>query len=484
MTSPRLAVPVERPLPTLAGVTLPAVDAPGGPPTSAGVTSAGVTSAGVTSAGPTGAGLVVRTTRVPDPRPLLDLLPEQDALAWVRDGDGLVGWGTAARCELSGPDRFADAERWWAATAAAAAVEDEVGLPGSGLVAFGSFAFDDDPTGDDPTGEEHPGRGSGARRGTSLLIVPEVVVGRRGDVCWITTVGAVAPLVPRRPPVRPAGGARFSDGSRSRASWVQLVREAVHRIELGEVDKVVLARDVRAELPEPLDLRSPLQRLARDYRECWTFCVDGLLGATPEVLVRLRSGVATSRVLAGTLRRSGDLNRDLRQSDALARSIKDVEEHGYGVRSVADALARHCAAVDVPAAPFVLELPNVLHLATDVRGVVSDGSTSLGLVASLHPSAAVCGTPTEAARALIRRLEGLDRGRYAGPVGWLDAAGGGEWGIALRCAQVEPDDPCRLRLFAGCGIVAGSKAPDELAESSAKLVPMRTALGAPPAPPR
>ena len=111
------------------------------------------------------------------------------------------------------------------------------------------------------------------------------------------------------------------------------------------------------------------------------------------MLVRLRDGVATSRVLAGTLRRSGDLNRDLRQGHALARSIKDVEEHGYGVRSVADALALHCDPVEVPADPFVLELPNVMHLATDVTGTVTDGATSLGLVASLHPSAAVCGTP-------------------------------------------------------------------------------------------
>ena len=183
-------------------------------------------------------------------------------------------------------------------------------------------------------------------------------------------------------------------------------------------------------------------------------------------------------MLAGTLRRSGDVNMDLRKSNALERSIKDVEEHGYGVRSVVDALSRHCASVEVPPAPFVLDLPNVMHLATDVRGVVSDGSGSLGLVASLHPSAAVCGTPTDVAMGVISEVEGMDRGRYAGPVGWLDARGDGEWGIALRCAEVDPADPARLRLFAGCGIVAGSKPADELAETSAKLVPMRDALRA------
>ena len=403
--------------------------------------------------------LHVRTVRVDDPRSLLDLLPERDVLAWVQGGEGLVGWGAAARVELTGPDRFADAQRWWRDLVAGASVLDDVGLPGSGLVTFGSFAFD---------------------AGTSVLVVPEVVVGRRDGVTWRTTIGP-APhdlAAPPRSPVRAPSTVRFSDGSRTGPQWAQVVADAVRRIDRGEVAKVVLARDVRAELDAPLDVRWPLRSLAAGYPGCWTFCVEGLLGATPEMLVRLRAGVATSRVLAGTLGRSGDLNRDLRQSDALARSIKDVEEHGYGVRSVADALALHCADVQVPPAPFVLELPNVLHLASDVRGTVLDGSSSLGLVASLHPTAAVCGTPTEAARTLIRAIEGLDRGRYTGPVGWMDAAGDGEWGIALRCAQVEPDDPCRLRLFAGCGIVAGSKPQDELAESSAKLLPMREALSA------
>ena len=132
--------------------------------------------------------------------------------------------------------------------------------------------------------------------------------------------------------------------------------------------------------------------------------------------------------------------QDRRKGTALAGSIKDLEEHGYGVRSVVDALARHCQSVEVPEAPFVLALPNVMHLATDVSAVVADGSTSLGLLASLHPSAAVCGSPTQAALRVIREIEGLDRGRYAGPVGWMNAAGDGEWGIALRCAEIDPAD--------------------------------------------
>jgi menaquinone-specific isochorismate synthase len=407
--------------------------------------------------------LTVTTVRVDDPGPLLELLPRDGALAWVSDGDGLVGWGEAARYEATGAERFADAQAWWRALAGGSSVSDEVGLPGSGLVAFGSFAFD-------------------PRGGSSVLIVPEVVVGQRAGTWWVTTVQAdgaaprsVAVPRPAEAPAAP-GGVRFSDGARSSAGWTQIVGDVVGRIAAGEVGKVVLARDLEARLEEPLDVRWPLRRLAADYPGCWTFSVDGLVGATPELLVRLSAGVATSRVLAGTIRRSGDDARDVAQASALARSSKDLEEHEYAVRSVADALSPHCARVDVPASPYVLHLHNVMHLATHVTASVSDASSSLALVASLHPSAAVCGTPTEEALSVIREVEGLDRGRYAGPVGWMDASGDGEWGIALRCAELDPSDPRRLRLFAGCGIVAGSQPAEELAESAAKLVPMRDAL--------
>jgi menaquinone-specific isochorismate synthase len=183
-------------------------------------------------------------------------------------------------------------------------------------------------------------------------------------------------------------------------------------------------------------------------------------------------------VLAGTIRRTGDDASDLALAARLARSSKDLEEHEYAVRSVAQALAPHCTTTNVPDAPFVLHLANVMHLATDVTGVLADGSSSLELAAALHPSAAVCGTPTASAAALIDELEGMDRDRYAGPVGWMDAEGDGEWGIALRCARLDPADPRRARLFAGCGIVAGSDPEAELGESDAKLVPMRDALAA------
>jgi menaquinone-specific isochorismate synthase len=406
--------------------------------------------------------LVVRTAAVPDPGPLLALLPEQAPLTWVRRGEGLVGWGQAASVEIHGPDRIAEADRWLQGLLETAVVRDEVGLPGCGPVAFGSFTF-------------------AAGSGPSVMVVPEVVVGHRSGRWWITTVGLrgrLPPVVtlngdssPRRPePVA------FADGARSGAEWELVVAEAVRRISSGDLEKVVLARDLVAEAPAPIDPRWPLSRLAENYPRCWTFCVDGLVGATPELLVRLERGLVTSRVLAGTIRRTGDDAHDLALAASLARSSKDLEEHEYAVRSVAGALGPFCSSMNVPETPFVLHLANVMHLATDVTGVAAGPLSALALTAALHPTAAVCGTPTAAAAELIDEIEGMDRGRYAGPVGWIDASGDGEWGIALRCAQIDPGDPARLRLFAGCGIVASSDPEAELAECAAKLLPMRDAL--------
>ncbi|MCW2826176.1 MAG: isochorismate synthase [Aeromicrobium sp.] len=403
--------------------------------------------------------LVVRSAPIEDPGELLALLPREDSLVWVHGGDGLVGWGRAAELRTSGSGRFADASTWWSELARHAVVRDDVDVPGSGLVAFGSFAFTDDAEG-------------------SALVVPEIVVGRRDGVSWVTVIGLGIPSLPE---IRAAGtpqqpvGTAFADGPVDSLTWQGLVAEAVRRIEAGSLDKVVLARDLVATVDEPLDVRAPLTRLAGDYPSCWTFHVDGFFGSTPEMLVRLERGLVTSRVLAGTIRRTGDDTHDLALAGSLARSSKDLEEHEYAVRSVADALAPHCTSMNVPEAPFVLHLPNVMHLATDVTGVMKNGASALTLAASLHPSAAVGGTPTAEAVALIREIEMLDRGRYAGPVGWIGASGDGEWGIGLRSAQVEGDGRT-VRLFAGCGIVADSVPADELAESNAKLIPVRDAL--------
>jgi menaquinone-specific isochorismate synthase len=409
--------------------------------------------------------LVVRTVRIDPARvpDLIERLPDGDACTWLRKGAGLVGWGTAARIRTTGPTRFADADKWWSEQVGRASVVDEAGEPGSGMVCFGSFAFADEP-------------------GDSVLTVPQVVLGRRGDSTWLTTVGPreLDPFGEVQPPVPPAG-VSFADGALNGEQWMTVVADAVARINRGDLEKVVLARDLVATATEPIDVRWPLRRLAADYPMCWTFHVDGLFGATPEMLVRRERGLVTSRVLAGTIRRTGDDERDLALAATLARSSKDLEEHEYAVASVARSLSPFCSGMHVPEAPYVLELPNVLHLATDVTAAARPGTTALGLAAALHPSAAVCGTPREAAQSLIIELEHLDRERYAGPVGWVDAHGDGEWAIALRCGQLDETDRRQIRLFAGCGIVAGSDPAAELAESVAKLVPMREALGASPA---
>jgi menaquinone-specific isochorismate synthase len=402
--------------------------------------------------------LSVRTVRLDlaEATRLLDLVPGDRPVSWLRRGDGLVGWGVAAEVRTRGATRFADADKWWRETTARATVRDDVVEPGSGLVSFGTFAFADEP-------------------GDSVLVVPQVVVGRRGDVAWLTTVDVPAPELETAEPPAPPVGVSFADGALNGEQWMSVVADAVARICRGDLEKVVLARDLVATADEPIDVRWPLRRLAEVYPMCWTFHVDGMFGATPEMLVRRERGLVTSRVLAGTIRRTGDDDRDLALAATLARSSKDLEEHEYAVRSVADALEPHCSSMNVPEAPFVLHLPNVMHLATDVAGVVHDAATvsSLQLAEALHPSAAVGGTPTATATGLIAEIEGMDRDRYAGPVGWMDASGDGEWGIALRSAHI---DGSTVRLFAGCGIVADSDPEAELAEAQAKFVPVRDAL--------
>ncbi len=408
--------------------------------------------------------LVARTVEVTAgeglPENLLDLLPTDNPMAWLRRGKGLVAWGVAASCHTSGPDRFADAVDWWRATSAAALLRDEVEVPGTGLICVGSFGFADDP-------------------GDSVLVVPRVVVGTRGDRSWVTVVGddEVAPLpdLTVQDDVPAPRNVTFADGAMSGTAWESVVAGAVGRIGAGELEKVVLARDLVATADAPIDVRWPLRKLADDYEMCWTFHVDGLFGATPEMLVRRERGLVMSRVLAGTIRRTGDDEHDLALAGQLARSSKDLEEHEYAVRSVADSLAPYCSSMNVPEVPFVLHLPNVMHLATDVAGVVHDsnGASVLELAAALHPSAAVGGTPTKVAVEMIAEIEGMHRGRYAGPVGWMDADGDGEFGIALRSAEI---DEHQVRLFAGCGIVADSDPEAELAEAQAKFLPVRDAL--------
>ncbi len=400
-------------------------------------------------------GLTVKTVSVPNPGDLITRLPGPAASAWIHQGDGLVGWGEAARLTLpAGVDRFAAGEKWLAELFDAADIVDEVCLPGTGPVAFGSFTFD--PASDG-----------------SVLIVPTTIVARRAGAAWLTTITAEGLRPHLSTAAYPPAEVRWSDGSLTAPQWEQAVSGAVAKIRAGELRKVVLARDLYASASAAIDIRILLARLAARAPDCYTFACAGLVGATPELLIRREGRDVSSLVLAGTMGRGGSQADDDALSAALLASAKDAEEHQYSVDSVRELLAPLCARLTVDPAPFLLQMADYQHLATKVTGVLTRDASALALAASLHPTAAICGTPTETALELIRELEGMDRGRYSGPVGWVDHHGNGEWGIALRCGEIEGS---RARLFAGCGIVAGSQAESELAETETKFRPMRRAL--------
>jgi menaquinone-specific isochorismate synthase len=403
--------------------------------------------------------LLVGTTPLDSPAVLPALAEPQRPLLWQRNGSGLVGLGEALRLEFSGPDRLREAADAWRALSASAVVDDPIGLPGTGLVAFGAFAF------------------SSRSSATSVLIVPRTVVGSRGGRSWVTRISAGGDDLSTVPAAVPFGdeyrlsllpGAMTPDGYRS------AVASAVGSIRAGALEKVVLARDLRGHLPRGADLRRILVDFATTYPDCWTFAVDGFVGASPETLVGVDHGAITARVLAGTSARGGDAPEDAAIAQALLDSAKDRSEHAFAIASLLKELRAHTSSLTVSGEPFTLKLPNLWHLATDVRGTLSDASTSLDLVDALHPTAAVAGTPTDTALDLIDELEPFDRGRYAGPVGWIDGRGDGEWAVGLRSAQVEANGD--LTAWAGAGIVADSDPDAELAETRIKFRPVQDAL--------
>lgn len=379
--------------------------------------------------------------------------------AWIRSGDGLVGFGEYKKFIVTGEDRFDRARAWWNDQLSEFKINNNVHGSGTGPLLFASFAFDSSSP--------------------SVLVIPEIVLGQKNGKSWITWIGDKnQPGLEKISNSSISGEITWQDAAKDEEVWRQQVTKAITAIKDGLVEKVVLARDLTATSTKEIDARTLLQRLEIEYPSTWLFLVNGLVGATPELLVRLSKSLVTSRVLAGTIRKSGNEDRDLALAASLAKSSKDLEEHEYAVKSVADGLAPFCSSTNVPESPFVLHLANVMHLATDVTGVLNSSARQADiftLIEQLHPSAAVCGTPTEVAKKYISQLEQMDRGRYSGPVGWIDAQGDGEIAIALRCGLLS-EDRKSIRIFAGCGIVADSNPEKEFAESQSKLIPMRTAL--------
>jgi menaquinone-specific isochorismate synthase len=389
-------------------------------------------------------------------------------VAWLTGRDGLVGAGTALRVDAPATaDRVAVAEAAFRELVGRCDVVDEVAGPGTGPLALGSFTFSPAAVG-------------------SVLVVPEVVVGRQGTTSWVTRIGprdeveaafAGDPLPPAtRPEHAPeADRPRHAGASVPDVRWLEAVAAAVDHISRGDVDKVVLARDVAVWAEAAFDVRVLARRLHARFPGCATFVVDGFVGATPELFVERTGRHLTSASLAGTAPRAEDPEEDERLGRDLLASSKDRHEHALLVDEVAARLGRRLAAVSHGEAPHLLRLDNVQHLATRFVGELreDDPASALELADWLHPTPAVAGVPTDRALQLIDELEGLDRGRYAGPVGWVDADGDGQWGIALRCAEVHG---ARARLFAGAGIVAGSLPEAELEETRVKLRAMRSAF--------
>jgi menaquinone-specific isochorismate synthase len=407
---------------------------------------------------------VLRSERIDETRPLLDLLPDvadDERFVFVQAGDGLVAWGVAARIPIgAGPGRFARAREGLDRLAKELSLE--AGATRDDLVALASFTFDE-------------------RDDESVVVIPQTSIRRRGGVTRRTTLGETFGTEERtheRPQAATqADRPRYAGSTLRDEVWLDAVATALQAIDAGEYAKVVLARDLHVWSRTPFDTRAILSALAERFPSCITFLVDHLLGASPELLLRRSGARIASRVLAGTTARGLDAAEDERLGATLLASEKDLREHDLALRSAVDALSPVCTALEVPERPSLVRLDNVQHLGSDLTGTLDAAADPhvLALLERIHPTAAVGGAPRDAALQAIRDLEGMSRGRYAGPVGWFAPDGDGEFAIALRCAEVRGD---RARLFAGAGVVAGSLPEAELTETWLKLRAMTGVLGA------
>ncbi len=394
-----------------------------------------------------------------------------DGWLFADEHGGIAGRGEALRISLPrGLSDLADVEAA-AGTLRSIVTVDELGRPGCGPLALGALAFD----------PAEPG----------YLVVPAVVVGCDGDVSWVTTVGPVAsacsphggsaPVKPRADvldfPPRPAGSSpeRFTlTPTLSHADWQGIIAGALDEIACGTFDKVVLARRIDIEADRDFVVTEVLERLAALYPSCTLFKMEDFIGASPELLVRRHGAEVDSHPLAGTVARSGDGRDDERLVASMMGSPKTRREHRVVVDAIADVLRPLCEALDVPDTPSVMSMRNVSHLASHIRGRLVPGAPSaLGLVARIHPTPAVGGYPTEAALRYLQKVEGFDRGRYAGPVGWFDSRGDGCFALGIRSALIQGR---HASIFAGNGIVAGSEPAGELTETQLKLQALLSAL--------
>lgn len=389
---------------------------------------------------------------------LEDLIGPGPSLAWLTEAIGLVGTGPVLRIDPgAGQGRFARAAADLAGLFEGAEVQDPVDLPGTGPVAFGSFTFDPGSSG-------------------SSLVIPSTLFGCSEQVCWKTTVDFPESGTLQAKAISPPEDRRTGVPDRlSEPQWLSAVEQAVDEIGAGRLEKVVLARLISIRASAPLDHGALVRRLRRSYPGCFTFCYDSLVGASPELLIRRLGDVVDSMPLAGSCPRGSSPGQDARLGAALQASKKNLSEHDLAVQTVVDRLAGYCERLVAEPEPSLLLLANLQHLSTKIQGTLRRAATALELAGALHPTAAVCGVPVAEALATIRRLEGFQRGRYAGPIGWMDRRGDGEWALALRCTEL---DGAAAQVFAGAGIVAGSDPVAELEETALKLQAVLSALPA------
>jgi menaquinone-specific isochorismate synthase len=411
------------------------------------------------------AGLVARTVALPDGAEgadvdLLAIGGSVDALLWQREVFALAGRGVALRLVL--PSGLDDPTAVSSVLEALQAIptDDEVGRPGCGPVVLGALPFD--------------------RGAPAALTIPAVTVGR--DVTgrrWLTTVGprsatfeplSVLAALPEYVP--PDSFSLVSP--RPHTEWAALVAATVAAVRQGRFDKVVLAREVQVVANREFLPADILRRLHTLYPSCMVFSTGTFLGASPELLISRAGRRVRSHPMAGTVARSGDSTADAALTGLLLGSPKEREEHRLVVDEVAAGLRPVCRALDVPESPSIVALRNVSHLGTLIEGELDgDDVTALELVSRLHPTPAVAGSPTASAVSYLLGVEGFDRGCYAGPVGWMDSRGDGEWAVAVRSAEVKGNT---ARLFAGVGVVSDSDPAAELAETQLKLQALLAAV--------
>ena len=372
------------------------------------------------------------------------------ANVFIHKENAIVGSGEAVRITAQGPDRIQELSKAWKELLATAEIENQSGIDSAGLIALTSIAFSDNSAAE------------------SVLVIPAQTYVLQEDNCYLVSVSA-----PKAPAELEETGAEFGIGSQPKKSFVSAVERALEQITRGELEKVVLARDLVMPIGKEPNLAEPLAKLRSRYPHCWVYKVDRVFGASPELLLRADHGEVSARVLAGTAGRGTDPDVDRAIADGLAHSNKNKHEHEYAVQSLVSELEPICDFVEADKEPFSLALPDLWHLATDVRGVLKEATSLLDAIARLHPTAAVAGTPRDKGLDLISELEPFDRAGYAGPVGWLSSNGSGEIAIALRGGVIEDT---QIRAMAGCGIVAESDPAAELAETELKFQAVRWAF--------